>query len=73
MDGEYCCLAVCKKMVEELMGTKAGVAFRNEHQMHASTVLGAIMCGGLLAAERLHIEVGKNVGTLKAVECYRSS
>lgn len=55
------------------MGTKAGVAFRNEHQMHASTVLGAIMCGGLLAAERLHIEVGKNVGTLKAVECYRSS
>lgn len=46
-------------MVEELMGTLAGVAFRNEHLMRASTVLGAIMCGGLLAAERLHVEVGR--------------
>lgn len=55
------------------METKAGVAFCNEHLMHASTVPGAIMCGDLLAVERIHIEVGRNVGTLKAVGCYRSS
>lgn len=55
------------------MEMKAGVACHNEHPMYASTVPGAIMCGDLLAVERIHIEVGKNVGTLKAVGCYRSS
>lgn len=45
---------ICIKMVEKLMETKTEVVFSNEHLMHASTVPGAITCGGLLEAERLY-------------------